>query len=195
MGQCELALCLAQANNGVITSKMADDHGIKRFVLSYLVSKSKLVKSNVGVYTLPDVFDDDYFNAQNRFSAGVFSGMSALYIWNLTDALPGELTMTFPVTYNCTGPKNAGILCYSSKRYNLGIVTVKSKMGNELRCYNPERTLCDIVKKSKHFDTRITIDAFKDYVKLKDKNIPMLMDYAEKMNVKKQIERYLEVLL
>lgn len=195
MSQCELALCLAHTNNGVITSRMADENGIKRFVLSYLVSKNQLVKSGMGVYNLPEVFDDEFFNTQNRFSAGVFSGMSALYLWNLTDTLPGELAMTFPVTYNCSGPKKAGILCSSSKQYSLGIVTVKSKMGNELRCYDPERTICDIVKKRKFYDSRVIIDAFKAYVKLKDKNIPRLMDYAEKLNVKKQVGSYLEVLL
>ena len=37
--------------------------------------------------------------------------------------------------------------------------------------------------------------AIKEYVRRKDKNIPLLMDYAEKFNVKETIKPYLEVLL
>ena len=195
MNQVQLAMSIANSNNGVITSEMADSKNIKRQILSYLVSKGLLSKTGRGVYTTPLSFDDPYLNIQTRFKRGVYSEISALYLLNLTDIIPNKIYITFPQGYNCTNPNNGGLICRTTKKPELGKTIVKDMMGNYVSCYNAERTLCDIVKKRNDVDIRIIVDAFKTYCISTNKNIPLLMEYSSIFKVEKQIRNYLEVLL
>ena len=67
--------------------------------------------------------------------------------------------------------------------------------GNSVRSYSAERTLCDILKPRDHTDVQIVTDAFKHYVSRKERNIPLLSEYARKLHVEEKIRTYLEVLL
>ncbi len=195
MNQCELAIKIAKNNNGIITSRLADENNIKRQVLIYLVNKGKLLKSDTGVYILPSTLDDEYFNIQSRYKRGVFSSLSALYLLHLTDVIPNQMYLTFPTGYNSTGPSNEGIHCIKSNDYDIGIDIVATAMNNKVRCYNPERTLCDILRKKKEIDVRVIIDAFKIYCRSNYKNIPLLMEYASFFHLEEQIRNILEILL
>jgi len=64
-----------------------------------------------------------------------------------------------------------------------------------LRVYNPERTLCDLIRSRRNIEIQDLQSAFKDYVRLKEKNIPLLMWYAKALSVEKMVRQYLEVLL
>ncbi len=58
-----------------------------------------------------------------------------------------------------------------------------------------ERTLCDILRKHNKTDIQIITDAFKRYVRRKDKNISLLCEYGKKLKVEEKLQSYLEVLL
>ncbi len=72
---------------------------------------------------------------------------------------------------------------------------MKSPGGNEITVYCMERTLCDILRKRNKVDTGVITDAFKRYAARKDKNIPLLSEYAKKFHVEEKVRRYLEVLI
>ena len=93
--------------------------------------------------------------------------------------------------------KAAGILCSCKKEpyYSLGIALVDTPAGNTVRAYNAEKTLCEILKPISHTDIQIITDAFKRYAGRKDKNIPLLSEYAHQLRVEKRLRPYLEVLL
>ena len=57
--------------------------------------------------------------------------------------------MTFPETYNLSGPKKEGIINNSSKEahYNFGITNLKTPLGNTVKGYCAERSICDVLKK------------------------------------------------
>mgnify|MGYP003335484695 CR=1 FL=1 len=57
-----------------------------------------------------------------------------------------------------------------------------------------EKTLCDILRPRADIDVAIVTEAFKQYVKLKDRNI-VLSEYAKKYKVEDKVRSYLEVLL
>ena len=105
--------------------------------------------------------------------------------------------MTFPESYNLTNAKKEGIICSTVKRewYDLGLVRVKSPGENIITTYNMERTLCDILRKRTEVDTGIAVEAYKRYVAGKEKNIPLLSEYAKKFRVEERVRRYLEVLV
>ena len=96
---------MAKENNGFITTAMVTKSGISRGNLKYLVDSVKLEKSGRGVYTLPDVCDDELFSLQNRFKRGIYSGETALFLWDLSDQTPNCHSMTFPYSYNLSKAK------------------------------------------------------------------------------------------
>ena len=58
-----------------------------------------------------------------------------------------------------------------------------------------EKTLCDILQTRANTDIQVISEAFKKYVTLGNKNIPLLSEYAKQMRVEKRVRSYLEVLL
>lgn len=74
MGATDEIMKMAELNNGTVTTAMVVAAGFSRGNLKYLVDKGQLEKSVRGVYILPEVWDDEIFNLQNRFKRGFFSG-------------------------------------------------------------------------------------------------------------------------
>lgn len=188
---------LARENNGVITTSDLSEKGILRGNLKKLVDTGRLEKTARGVYILPEIWEDEFVNLQARFKKGIFSNETALFLWDLTDRTPNRYDMTFPDNYNVTNAKNEGISCSRVKRewYKEGEVQKKSPGGNKVIVYNMERTLCDILRKRSGIDTGVITESFKRYTARKDKNIPLLSEYAKIFRVEEKVRRYLEVLI
>ena len=186
-----------QINNGMLTNQQAVANGISRGMIKYLVKQGKLQRAARGVYTLPEVLEDEFLNLQTRFKRGIFSHETALFLCNLTDRTPSQYRMTFPEHYNLSNPRIEGIRCAQVKLafYSLGFENIKSPAGNILRCYSAERTLCDILRPHQAADIQIISEAFKNYIYSQKKDIPKLSEYAKILGVEKKIRAYLEVLL
>lgn len=65
--------------------------------------------------------------------------------------------------------------------HQLGLVSLKSSFGNQIRVYNIERTICDIVKSRSRVDIQILNEALRRYAKIKSTDYSLLMDYAKKI--------------
>ena len=197
MNKSQGIMDLAKQNNGILTTAMVVAAGFPRGSLKYLADNGSLEKASRGVYTLPEVWDDEFINLQSRYKRGVFSLDTALFLCDLTDRTPGRYYMTFPGTYNLSGPKKDGIICNGAKEsiYGLGIVDAITPGGNIVKAYNAERTLCDILRPRNHTDVQIVSNAFKSYAGRKEKNVPLLSEYARILKVENRLRSYLEVLL
>lgn len=139
---------MAEGNNGIVTTAMVVAAGFSRGNIKYLEDRGLIEKSTRGVYILPEVWDDEMFNLQNRFKRGIYSHETALFLWDLTDRTPNAYSMTFPTNYNLTRPKEENVRCTQCKDvfYDLGIVETNTPGGNEVKVYSIERTLCDILR-------------------------------------------------
>ncbi len=197
MTDSQKLLEIAEQNNGIITAAMVVEAGISRGTLKYLSDTGGLEKTSRGVYTLPEVLEDEFVNIQSRFKRGIFAQETALFLCDLTDRTPGRFHMAFPATYNLSGPKQEDIICSSSKEplYSLGVINLRTPGGNIVRGYCAERSLCDVLRPRNHTDVQIVTDAFKKYVSRKEKDIPLLSEYAHKLRVEERLRAYLEVLL
>lgn len=197
MGATEEIIKMAKGNNGTVTTAMVVAAGFSRGNIKYLVDKGMIEKSSRGIYILPEVWDDEIFNLQNRFKRGVYSHETALFLWDLTDRTPNKYHMTFPMNYNLTNPKKENIRCVQCKKeiYDLGIEEVTTPGGNAVRTYSVERTLCDILKPHSNVDIQVVTEAFKRYAANADKNIPVLSELAKLLKVEIKLRSYLEVLL
>ena len=197
VGVIEKIIKMAQENNGTVTTAMVVAAGFSRGNIQYLVDKGMIEKSARGVYVLPEVWDDEIFNLQNRFKRGIYSHETALFLWDLTDRTPNRYHMTFPVNYNLTKPKQENIRCVQCKKelYELGIEEVTTPGRNTVRAYSVERTLCDIIRPHSRVDVQVVTEAFKHFITRADKNIPVLSEYAKLLKVETRLRSYLEVLL
>ena len=64
-----------------------------------------------------------------------------------------------------------------------------------MRTYRVERTVCDLFRSRSSIEIQTIQSALREYVRLKEKDIPLLMRYAKMFSVEKIVRQYLEVLL
>ncbi len=191
-----LTKLLTLSDNGMITSKQVTAVGIHRGILTELTEAGQLIRYGRGIYIKSDVWEDDLYLLQRKYSRGIYSHDTALYLLGYSDRTPTQYTMTFPKGYNAPSLKQEDL---NVKRampeiYSLGIIEINSPSGNPIRIYDLERTLCDIVR-GNGSDIQIVSVAMKKYASSKEKDIHKLMQYADKLRVKSKITQYMEVLL
>jgi predicted transcriptional regulator of viral defense system len=188
---------LLQKNNGYLKTSDAIAAGISKSYFSEYVRKRGLERVAHGLYMLQDAWEDTMYIIQTRYPLAVFSHETALYLLNLAEREPIQYAVTFKAGTNATGLTKQGVKVYKIKDslFNEGIMEVKSPAGHTLRTYNPERTICDLIRSRRNIEIQDLQTAIKEYVRRKKKNIPLLMRYAKEFSVDKIIRQYMEVLL
>ena len=188
---------LAANNNGVLTTNDALAAGVSKFVLSRFVSENQYEKVYHGIYLAPDAWRDDAYLMQLRCPQVIFSHDCALYYHDLTDREPLQTTVTVKTGYNPSRLTAEGIKVYTIKAelHEMGLTETKTMFGNPIRVYDPERTICDVVRSKNSMETQVFLDALKMYARRKDKNLHRLMAYAEPLRVKKIMQQYMGILL
>jgi hypothetical protein len=68
-------------------------------------------------------------------------------------------------------------------------------MGNPIRVYDKERSICDIYRSKSRMDIQIVVQAMQRYAKRKDADFTKLYQYAKLLRVEKPITQALEILL
>lgn len=194
MNDCAKIIEMASQNNGMVTASSVSKAGLQRRALTECVEAGKLSKGARGVYFLPNQLEDEFAIWQHTYPQGIFSGNTALYLLKKTDRIPYSFSMTFPKGYNVSAARQNGIKCkiVVPERYDLGLQEVLSPHGNAVRCYNIERTLCDIVRED---DVQSMNQAFKEYARSDAKDIALLMRFAKILHVEERVRNYMEILL
>jgi predicted transcriptional regulator of viral defense system len=159
----ETILKIMKKNNGFITSAQVAQAGFPRRELGELTATNHICRIERGIYTLPEAWEDEMYFLQYRFSKGIFSNETALYLHGLSDRTPQTYTLSFPHGYNAKSLKKRNIKARFVTRaiYDMGIVEKNSPCGNPLRVYDVERTLCDIVKGNNTCDIQLINQAMK----------------------------------
>ena len=188
---------LIAENEGLILTRQLSEAGIPRVYLSNLVNDGLLVRLERGVYITRNGYDDELYRYQAKYEKAIYSHETALFLHDLTDRDPINYSVTVPESYNASHLRAYNFKVYSIKKslYNLGLSESRTAFGRKVKCYNVERTICDIVRHRNQIDIAVISDAIKRYAVRKDRNVPQLMRYAEKMRVAKIIRSYMEVVL
>lgn len=197
MSQAGKILEIAGKHHGMVTAAQVSEAGIHRGYLASLLAQGRLGRAGRGSYVLPDRLEDEFLTLQSRFKRGVFSLETALYLHGLTDRTPDRFCMTFPAGYN-TGAlrrEHVRVNRVKTELHGRGVVEIQSPGGHFIRVYDAERTLCDILKGRSNVDVHIVSDAFKRYVRRRQKNVPRLSAYAKLLRVESKVRSYLEALL
>ena len=197
MSKFEILDALLQKNNGFLKTSEVSYAGISKTYFGEYVRDKELVRVAHGLYISQDAWEDGMYVIQVRYPSAVFSHETALYLLNLAEREPIRYSVTLQTGTNTAGLSKQGVKVYTVKAalFEEGIAMAKSPAGHTLRVYNPERTICDLVRSRRNVEIQDLQTAIREYVKLKEKNLPLLMRYAKEFSVEKIIRRYLEVLL
>lgn len=186
----------ASKHNGIFSAAQAHKAGILHARLSESLKRGELERVMRGIYCAAGTWPDEYAAACLRFPKGVLSHNTALHLHNLTDRTPDRVTMTFPWTYNASAARAEGVDVRSCAQevMDLGASTVETPMGNTVRAFNVERTLCDLFRGRATIDLQVTIPALKTYLSSPAPDINKLLRYASQLNVLTKLRPYLEAL-
>lgn len=188
---------LSEENNGVIRTSDVVKAGISKPSLAKFVADYGYEKVSRGIYLSPDVWEDRLFLLQLRCPNIIYSHDTALFLLDMTDVEPFSYTVTVKSGYNTSHLRADDVKVFSIKKeiFDMGVINIKTPYGNEVKVYNAERTICDLIRSRSQLDIRFLQDAIKNYVNSKDKNLHLLIEYSEKLRVSKILKKYLEVLL
>lgn len=188
---------LLQENNGYLKTSEAVAAGVSRTVLGDFVRKNGLERVAHGLYISQDAWEDELYVIQVRYPEAIFSHETALYLLNLANREPLPFSVTLKTGKNSSALSKQGIKVYKVKKElcGEGVVEVRSPSGHTIKAYNAERTICDLFRSRRNIEIQDLQDAIKTYIRLKEKNIPLLMRYAKAFSVEKIVRQYLEVLL
>ena len=197
MKKTDILDALLLKNKGYLKSSDVALAGISRDYLGGYVRKHGLERIALGLYMSPDAWEDGMYIIQSRYPNSVFSHETALYLLNLAEREPLQYTVTLITGTGSTRLAKQGIKVYKvkSELFETGIVEAQTPTGHTVRTYNAERTICDLLRSRRNIEIQDFQAAIKGYVRMKEKNIPLLMRYAKLFSVEKQIRQYLEVLL
>ena len=184
-------------NGGFITVAQGRKAGLSHTSILRAAKAGLIERVAHGVYEAADEFSDVLYTSQLRRPKMIFSHGTALYLHDLTDRDPLNLSVTVPTGYNTKQLISEGLMVFSVKKdlYNIGIMKMQTKHGNEVTTYNMERTICDCVRSRSRMDAEIVTEAVKRYARRKDRDIHTLMDMADMFGVQKIMRTYMEVLL
>ena len=197
MNNKEKVLKLTNEKGGLILRKDLDKLNIPSIYLTFLVKEKKLERIGRGIYIDINTFGDDFYKNQISSKYAVFSNNTALYLHGLSNRTPVKYDLTLPYNYNGSlmNNKTVNIFRVNKAVLEIGIIYMKSPHGLEIKVYNKERTVCDIIKNKKKLDNEIVNKAIKKYITSDDFDSYKLNNYAKKLKVEKEVNKYLEVLL
>lgn len=186
-------------NGSVVRTKTLRDHKITSRDLEELIVKGDVVKVKTGYYALNETMKKltDFELVYQIIPNGVISVFSAASVYELSTVNPMAVSVTIPsdrIKPILPDYPLIELFYVSQKNLSLGVVDfhVNDKV---IPIYNRERTVCDFFKYSARVDNELALEVLKNYLAGKEKNLPLLFDYAVKLRVKKFIKPYVEALL
>lgn len=177
----EEILELCKKNNGYVTNKNLKDNEIPTVYLSRLCNSGDIKKVGRGVYLLKDDVEDDYFIFSLLYPNLIFHKYTALYLNGLINDEPEILNAV--IDYNKAVPKTDDVNIMRSRKstINIGDSVVVTPSGNECRCYDMERCICDLFIYD-DIKSEIKREAIQNYRK-KHLNKEKLYDYGKKLGI------------
>ncbi len=187
---------LSDENNGYLFTAEVLSHKISKTYLAKYVKENEYERVAHGIYAAPDIWPDELYLLQKMNPRIIFSGETALYIHGLTDREYGRIEVTVPQGYNAVHLRKRKICVRLLKEelYDLGKSTLKSLYGNPVIVYDKERVICDMIIDRKKMDVQMFQTAMKEYMSDSERNLPVLVRYAEKLGVRDEVMKYVEVL-
>ena len=187
---------LIDDNDGVISTKKVTEYGIPRIYLSEFVKRGILKRYERGIYISLESNGDKMYCFQMRYPQTTFSHESALFLQQYIKKMPDHPIVTVKTGTNTKNLMSNGARVHSIRPtlYTLGEIEGKTCYGKNVRMYDIERSICDIIRNRSRIDNDIIISVLKKYNDSPEKDFSKLITYAEELKVAKILNNYLEFL-
>lgn len=191
--QIEQAL---KKGGGIITVPLAAELGVSRMVLSKCARNGELERVGPGIYIPAGEFSDEMYVLQLRSPRVIFSHESALWLNGLSDREPFEMSVTYVTGAPPAKGLRSGCRCHYVRRelLEVGLGEATTAHGHAVRCYNAERTICDVVRSSRRLGIEEKTEGLKRYVASSRRDFGALLSMAELFGVADEVSGYMEVL-
>lgn len=192
-----LILDTIKNNNNLITTEQFMTLGFSKTLLTKYVNAGLIERISHGLYLLSDALKDDMYVLMMRSSKIIFSHDSALFLNGISDRTPFIHSITIPSNSSLPNSIKNECNCFYIKPdlHSLGMINKKTTFGNTIKCYNAERTICDLLRSRSRCDEETVISALKNYAYSTAKDLNILSIYSEQLKVQKELKKYIEVLL
>jgi predicted transcriptional regulator of viral defense system len=188
---------LSKQRNNIITTAAAEAVGISRAMLSKLCKEGKIQRIAKGQYMLVDEMPDELLSISLRTERLVFSHETALFLHGISDRTPFVHSITAPAN-RVPSPslrEECKVYYIKPELFELGRTKLTTPFGNQVSCYDLERTICDIIRSRNKIGTETFLAALKQYAASPKKDLNRLNSYAKKISLTNLVRQYLEVLL
>ena len=176
----------AKKKDGIITTSDVEKMNYSRMTLTNMVKDGLLVREDSGIYLTQDADYDEFYIFQLKHPNAIFS----------TERTPIKIDVTVHNTYNASSFGDTYVVYYVKKEIlNMGVTEVVSPQGQKVKCYNLERTVCDIIKNTKNIDIETRNKAIKECIRDKSFDGNLMYEYSKKMGIYKKLSTMMEVLI
>ena len=145
---------IIKKNNGILYASDIASNNINRHYIRELEEDGYIERIAHGIYALSDKNVNEFWLMSQRYQKGVFSHNTALYFYGLTDRTPLKLDMTFPSNIRVN---NEYLRAHYIKeeKHSIGETTLEIEPNVDIKIYNVERTICDIIRDRNKIDPQI----------------------------------------
>ena len=191
----EIIQKLMEINNGYITAKELENFDISRNYLSIMTKKNMIEKVAKGIYIDATKIEDVYYVLSVSTPKIIYSHITALYFHNFSIKAPdSSFDITVTKKYNNPKLKKHNVFYVDDKLYDIGITEAKTPQGNNVRVYDVERCICDIIRSKKRMDIEHVKYAVKEYLKRKDNDLIKLSKYADMFGIKEEVMDFVSMM-
>ena len=195
----ENAATIFRQNGGILRTSRAKSLGVDQPILTQMCDAGLLVRETRGVYRLadlPPLSHPDFVKVAVRIPESVICLVSALSFHSLTTQIPNHVYIALPRAKRKNPRFDSPplyIVYLSEKPYQSGIESHELD-GVWVQIYHREKTVADCFKFRNKIGKDIALEALRDYLRLPDRSISKLMEYARINRVEKIMRPYVEVL-
>lgn len=160
------------------------------------VRDGEAVRIRRGVYASAEQLADTMIDLELVVPGGILCLFSAWNVHSLTTSLPQAYHVAVKRGRKMVLPEFPRIELHhiSSDLFDIG-VEERTISGYAIKIYNRERCVCDAVKFRNKVGMDVCSEVVNSYLNSPGRNISLLMDYADKLRVKRTLEKYLEIRL
>ena len=139
---------------------------------------------------------DERVEIGRRIPNGVFCLYSACFLHQLSDFVPSEQHLAVPKKSRYVLPAYPPVKLYywETAAFQLGVGDFHLEAGT-IRVYDPEKTVCDLLRLREKAGLDIVKEALKNYLRRPGRDLAKLHDYARQLRVEKTLQPYLNILL
>ena len=185
-------------HGGVLKTSELNNLGFSSRQINKLMEEGIISRIKYGFYELTEYIPREEVIIARLFPKAVIFLESAMMHYGYTDRIPlawqiavdrYSKTTQYDIDYPLIEP-----YYLKPKFIDIGIDTIQVD-GVEVRIYDRDRTICDVLRYEKKLEEEVFANAIKRYIKDPKKNVRKLFEYAEIFNIKNKVQTYIGVWL